>query len=244
MRRAVNSSLAVAYLRVSTDEQHLGPEAQRAAIESWARARGVHVVAWHEDRNVGGAQALEQRPGLVAALASLRASRAATLVAAKRDRLARDVELAGALEVRVRRLGARVATADGTSDKQTTDGRLLMRMVDVFAEHERAVIRDRTRAALAAKRARGERVSGQPPYGFRHEAGRLVADEREQLVLQQLEQLLERGLSLRQIAVALTARGCRSRAPDGRWHKTTLARLARRGPTGHRPDGPCPESEG
>lgn len=233
MRRAVDPARAVAYVRVSTDEQHLGPEAQRAAIAAWARARGVDVVAWHEDRNVSGGQALDERPGLVAALASLRATRAGLLVAAKRDRLARDVELAGALEVRVRRIGAELATADGTSDTRTTDGRLLRRMVDVFAEHERAVIRDRTRAALAAKRARGERISGQPPYGWRHVDGRLVEDAAEQQVLHQLQLLLQQGLSLTRIAATLQRRGLRSRAPDGRWHKTTLARLARRVPAGH-----------
>lgn len=232
MRRVVDPACAVAYVRVSTDEQHLGPEAQRAAIAAWARGRGVVVVAWHEDQ-VSGGQALDDRPGLVAALASLRTTRAGLLVAAKRDRLARDVELAAALEVRVRRMGAELATADGTSDTRTTDGRLLRRMVDVFAEHERAVIRDRTRAALAAKRARGERVSGHPPYGFSHRDGQLVANGYEQAVLQQLQQLLERGLSLMQVAAALTRGGWRSRSPDGRWHKTTLARLARRAHAGH-----------
>ena len=47
-------NVVVAYVRVSTDEQKIGPEAQRAAIEAWARAAGVQVVAWHEDLGVSG----------------------------------------------------------------------------------------------------------------------------------------------------------------------------------------------
>ena len=52
--RPGNPLSAVAYLRVSTDEQKLGPEAQRAAIQSWANREGVSVVAWHTDAGVSG----------------------------------------------------------------------------------------------------------------------------------------------------------------------------------------------
>jgi DNA invertase Pin-like site-specific DNA recombinase len=55
-------------LRASTDRQDLSPGAQRAAIERWAAGAGVAVVAWHEDLGVSGGTALEDRPGLLAAL--------------------------------------------------------------------------------------------------------------------------------------------------------------------------------
>ena len=63
---------AVAYLRVSTDEQHLGPEAQRAAVEAWAARAGVVVVAWHIDAGVSGAAPVDRRPALLGALADRR----------------------------------------------------------------------------------------------------------------------------------------------------------------------------
>lgn len=90
-RRRGDLSKAVAYLRVSTTDQHLGPEAQRKSIETWAAANGVQVVAWHADPGVSGGSDLDDRPGLVAALAELRLVGAGVLVVAKRDRLARDV---------------------------------------------------------------------------------------------------------------------------------------------------------
>jgi len=102
--------IAVAYLRVSTEDQRLGPEAQRAAIEQWAKRENVTVVAWHTDQGVGGGSELEDRPGLLNALGDLRENRAGLLLVARRDRLARDVHVAIVIERAVGREGARVVS--------------------------------------------------------------------------------------------------------------------------------------
>ncbi len=52
----------VGYIRVSTEDQILGPDAQRTALERWASARGVELVGVFEDRGVSGAAALDRRP--------------------------------------------------------------------------------------------------------------------------------------------------------------------------------------
>src|SRR6185312_5993720 len=70
-RRRGHPAKAVAYLRVSTADQKLGPEAQRRAIETWAAGSDVEVVAWHADQGISGGSDLDDRPGLVAALAEL-----------------------------------------------------------------------------------------------------------------------------------------------------------------------------
>src|SRR5881392_2187057 len=93
-----DATTAVAYLRVSTEEQSLGPEAQRDAITRWAAHERVRVIAWHTDSGVSGAADPESRPALLAALASLAEHRAGLLVAAKRDRLGRDVVATALLE--------------------------------------------------------------------------------------------------------------------------------------------------
>lgn len=236
MTRRKNDA-AVAYVRVSTDEQHLGPEAQRTVIEAWAARVGVTVVAWHEDHGVSGAAPVDERPGLRDALASLRRHRAALLVAHKRDRLARDVEVAAEVERRARRAGATIATADGVSSDDTTDGLLQRRISDVFAEAERGRTRDRTRAALAVKRTRGERISRHPPFGWRIEGeqqladgrragGRLVADPEEQKAITRIERMLIARETLGAMVRSLTAFGHRPRG--AKWHKTTVARIVRR----------------
>src|SRR5580692_8132311 len=85
--------VAVAYIRVSKDEQKLGPEAQRASIEAWAAREGVSVASWQVDQGVCSVTPIEGRPALLAALGALREYGAGVLVVAKRDRIARDVVL-------------------------------------------------------------------------------------------------------------------------------------------------------
>ena len=124
----------------------------------------MQVVATHEDRGVSGGAEIDKRPGLIAALEALRTERAGILVVAKRDRLARDVLVAAMVERLCQREGARIQSADGTGNGDSPEAKLLRTMIDAFAAYERALIRARTRAALAAKKARGERVGG-VPYG-------------------------------------------------------------------------------
>ena len=224
-QRAGNASLAVALLRVSREDQNLGPEAQRAAIERWAMANRVHVLSWHEDK-VSGATPAEDRPGLMAALASIRQHGAGVLVAAKRDRIARDVVIAATVERLARDAGAVVMTADGVTVEDTPEGRLMRTLMDAFAEYERALIRARTKAALAVKKARQERVSGRAPLGYRFESGQLVPDPAEAAVLARVRELRSRGLSVARVATILNTEGLKCRG--GRWHVTTLARALRR----------------
>lgn len=225
-RTTTDPTIAIGYVRVSTDAQTLGPEAQRAAIESWARAAGVVVVAWHADHGVSGAKEAADRPGLAAALADVKARRAGALVVAKRDRLARDVVVAATVDRAVGAMGARVVAADGTGNGDAPADAFLRVVVDGAAEYERALIRARTRAALAAKRARGERA-GEVPYGFTADAdGRLSPNAVELAVVAAVRDLRAAGLSLRAIVDALAARGVVSRA--GRpLALTQVARLAR-----------------
>jgi len=219
---------AVAYLRVSTEDQANGPDAQRAAIARWASAAGVEVVAWHEDRGVSGAAPVDRRPGLLAALDALTSAGAGVLVVARRDRLARDVLVAASVEALLGRQGARVASAAGEGEGADPAAALMRSLVDAFAAYERALISTRTRAALGVKRARGERT-GECPLGTRaDDAGRLVADPDEARALALVDELRAGGLSIREIAAELTARGVPARG-GGRWHATTVARALRRG---------------
>ncbi len=179
--RQTDSALAVAYIRVSTDDQNLGPDAQRASIAAWAARQGVRVAAWFTDKGVSGGKAVEDRPALLESLQALRTHRAGLLVAAKRDRIARDVVVAATVERLAQDAGARVVTADGVSAEDTPEGMLMRNLMDAFASYERAVIRSRTKAALAVKRARGERLGGDVPVGYRVEGRNLVASEDEQV---------------------------------------------------------------
>ncbi len=207
-RSATDSNTAVAYIRVSTDRQELGPEAQRAAIAAWASREGVTVAAWHVEAGVSGAAAIADRPELVAALASLTVHRAGVLIVAKRDRLARDVMAAAMLERMALDAGARIVSAAGEGTDSNDPSAVLMRtLVDAFAQYERAMIAARTKAALKAKRARGERA-GTVPYGFTSDAaGRLSPCPAERAVIAQVHALRAAGVTLRGIVAELARAG-------------------------------------
>jgi DNA invertase Pin-like site-specific DNA recombinase len=225
-RRSSDPALVVGYVRCSTDEQNLGPEAQREALARWCQAHDARLVAVHEDPGVSGGAALDRRPGLLAALDALGTTGAGVLLVAKRDRLARDVVVAAMVERLAERHGARVLTADGTGNGEGPEAMLLRGIVDVFAQYERALIRARTKAALAVKRSRGERTSGHVPYGYRLGADgvHLERDEAEQGVAALARALRDEGRTLRAVAAELAARGLTPR--HGRaWHPQSVARL-------------------
>ena len=205
-------SLAVGYLRASTDDQALSPDAQRAAVTAWAERAGVTVVAWHTDAGVSGATALDARPALAAALVNLRALGAGVLAVARRDRLARDVGVAAAIDRAVSAAGAAVVSADGAGNGTSAADGFMRAVLDAAAEYERALIRSRTRAALAVKKARGEFCGGQAPYGYRlAPSGELVPDVAELAVIEQVRALRAAGLSLRGIVAELARVGIVSR---------------------------------
>jgi DNA invertase Pin-like site-specific DNA recombinase len=226
--RSGNPLVAVAYIRVSKDEQKLGPEAQRAAVEGWAAREGVSVASWHVDQGVCSVTSIEGRPALVAALAALRGQGAGVLVVAKRDRIARDPGLTASIEHAAAEAGAVVRSSAGEGNGSTPADEFMRGVIDSAARYERALIRARTKAALAAKSAKGERV-GAVPYGFALAADgvHLEADPAEQGVLTVVRELRAAGLSQRAIAGELAARGLISRT-DKAFGQTQVARMLSR----------------
>lgn len=208
--RPGNPQLAIAYLRVSTEDQRLGPEAQRKDIEDYARRQGVGVVEWFQDQGVSGASELEDRPQLVGAVAALRQHSAGLLLVAKRDRLARDVAVAALIERSVASAGGRVCTADGVGNGEGPADLLVRTVIDGAAAYERAIIRQRTKAALQAKLRRGERA-GQIAYGFRlaEDGVRLEEEPQEQQLLTRIR--TSSGASLRGLTRQLAEEGFRNR---------------------------------
>lgn len=148
----------VAYLRVSTREQGrsgLGLDAQRSAVARFAEAEGFATAAEFTEVETGkGADALDRRPQLAAALAEARRrGRGTPIAVAKLDRLSRDVHfISGLMAQRVPFLVAELG-ADVPP--------FLLHILASVAEQERRLISERTKAALSAAKARGQ-VLGNP----------------------------------------------------------------------------------
>lgn len=225
-RTAGDTKRAVLYVRVSTDEQALGPAAQLAAAQRWCDARGVQLVEVCEDLGVSGGAALDKCGGLLAALRAVEAHGAGVLLVAKRDRLARDVVKAAMVEQLATRAGAVVVSAAGEGEGTDPAAALMRTMIDAFAQYERALIGARTRAALSVKKARGQKLGGDVPYGWQLAADGVTLEKNvgEQAVVEAVRTLRAEGLSLRAIAGELEARGLMARN-GGSWHAKQVSRI-------------------
>src|SRR6187431_742278 len=144
---------AIAYLRVSTQRQQrsgLGIEAQRATIARFAEAENLTVIAEYVEAETGkGADALDRRPQLAAALAAAKTAKCCVLVS-KLDRLSRDVAFVSGLMAQ--RVPFIVAELGWDADP------FMLHLYAALAEKERRLIAERTRAALAVKKASGAKL--------------------------------------------------------------------------------------
>lgn len=228
-KRASDPSVAVAYLRVSTDaeRQALGVEAQRHAIEAWAAKNGVTVARWIVEEISGGAS-LDERTGLLDALAAVSAERAGHLVVQRLDRFSRDPLTAMLAEVELQKSGAKLSIALGCDDSDDPAAELLRTILLAVAKFEKRMISARIKAALAVKKRRGDCL-GEASFGFARGAdGRAVANDAEQRVIRLVRDLAGQGLSQHAIAAQLASVGIvgRSGKPYSQTQISRIARLA------------------
>lgn len=214
MTRPQSLPRGIGYCRVSTDQQResgLGLEAQAAAIAQTAARLGVPLIQTFTDAGLSGSLSIDDRPALADALNTLR--RGDVLVVAKRDRIARDAFVSVLIEREAAKKGARIVSAAGEGTENDDPSAVFTRRIlDAVSELERALTAARTRAALRAKRARGERA-GAEPYGYRVNGdGRtLHAHEPERQILTVIAECRAAGYSQRDIAAELTRRGFTTR---------------------------------
>jgi DNA invertase Pin-like site-specific DNA recombinase len=218
---------AVTYLRVSTQRQQrsgLGIEAQRAAIERFAAAEGLTIISEYVEAETGkGADALDRRPQLAAALAAARAAKCFVLVS-KLDRLSRDVAFVANLMAQ--RVPFMVAELGRDADP------FMLHLFAALAEKERRLISERTRAALQAKKTAGARLGNTVNLTEAGSLGRTVqsaaTDRFAAGVLPQLRAIQRGGASsLAEVADALNERGVQS-AKGGKWHRSAVRNLLAR----------------
>jgi DNA invertase Pin-like site-specific DNA recombinase len=218
---------AIAYYRVSTQRQGrsgLGIEAQRNAVERFSGTEEFEILHEFVEIETGkGADALERRPRLAEALALARRERCQVIVA-KLDRLSRDVAfISGLMAQRVPFIVAELGTdADP----------FMLHLYAALAEKERRLISERTRAALAARKANGTSLGNRSNAAEAASIGRAVsiaeADRFAASVLPLIERLQCAGItSYRGIARALNDRGVRT-ARGGQWQVSNVRNLLAR----------------
>jgi DNA invertase Pin-like site-specific DNA recombinase len=205
----------IGYVRVSTDEQSdsgLGLRAQRAAIRAEAARHGWTLVEIFED--VASGKSLRRRPGLEAAFAAVASGEADGLIVSKLDRLSRSVRDFAEILARFQRNGWALVVMDLGLDTSTIMGAAMAQMVSVFSGLERKRIAERTREALAVKKASGVRL-GRPPTV-------------PQAVVRRIQRQRARGESLRAIAESLNRDKVATAQGGAMWYAATVRSILAR----------------
>lgn len=206
--------LALAYVRVSTDDQAengASLDAQAAALVEAAERKGYRVEVIREEGRSG--KSLSGRPALAEALDRLRRGDAQALYAQRLDRLSRSVaDFAHLLDL-AKRQGWTVAVLDADVDTSTPSGEFLVNVLASAAQYERRIIGARTRDALAQRRREGVRL-GRPSTLSASVVARIVRER-------------EAGQSLRAIAEALNSEGVPTAHGGAAWHASTVSKVLR-----------------
>lgn len=217
----------VAYYRVSTARQGrsgLGLEAQRLAVEGYAASSHGSLIGEHTEVESGKR---EDRPELERALSTCRIH-SATIIIAKLDRLARNVEFIA----RLMNSGIEFVATD-----MPHANKLTIHVMAAMAEYEREMISARTKAALERAKARGIKLGGD--RGNIHKiaslggkaagvAKRLAAVKRANDIQPIIGDIEASGVtSLRGIALRLMELGIPSGSKSGKWHANQVARVLR-----------------
>jgi DNA invertase Pin-like site-specific DNA recombinase len=203
------------YARTSTDEQENGLEAQAVALWGAARAHGWEAELLSEHAS---GKTLARRSELLGALKALDGGRARRLVVTNLSRLTRSVADFASILDRAQKVGWSLVVLDlggGELDTSSAAGRLAARMLMEVMQWEREVISERTRAGLAAAKARGTRL-GRPSTV----PGKVLA---------RVAALAHQGLSTRAVAERLNSEAVPGPAGQGsRWYSSSVSRVLRR----------------
>ncbi len=205
----------IGYVRVSTEEQKssgAGLQAQRRAIITECERRGWHLVEVIEDAGFSAKDM--KRPGVQEALQALQDGKASALVVAKLDRLSRSMIDFTALMGTAQKQHWALVALDCAVDTSTPTGEAMANMLATFAQFERRLISQRTREALAVKRASGVRL-GRPPTVPR-------------AIVRRIQRQRKRGDSLRAIAETLNKDNVPTGQGGAQWYAATVSGILAR----------------
>lgn len=205
----------IGYVRVSTSEQvdsGASVKGQRMAIKAEASRRGWDLVRFYLDTASG--KSLAGRDGLAQAIKVLEHGKADALVVAKLDRLSRSLlDFAGLME-RSGRKGWSLVALDVGVDTTTPSGEAMVGVLAVFAQFERRLIAQRTKDALAIKKAEGVRL-GRP-------TSLPVA------VAKRISRLRKRGMSYKAISDVLNEEEVPTGQGGAKWYPATVRKVLSR----------------
>ncbi|HLE45363.1 MAG TPA: recombinase family protein [Thermoplasmata archaeon] len=225
--------IAVAYLRVSTEDQAregFSLDAQRARIRAYCSARGYDLFEEFVDEGASGRTT--NRPAFRAMMAAVRDGlpvegrvvRIGAVVVAKFDRLNRNLYDFLATQREMQRHEVAFASVDETVDTRGPFGRFFVQVIAAFAELESGIIGERVRHGMRQKAIQGGFNGMSAPFGYVVQRGGLVVNNREAVVVRQICFWKRAGKSLAWIANRLNEDGTQTKKGK-RWSKRQVFRV-------------------
>ena len=227
---------AIGYTRCSTNEQAdsgLGLEAQAERIRAYCTMRGSELLDLITDAGVSGGKPLASRDGGQRLLTMIRERKADAVVMLKLDRMFRNAGDCLTTVEKWEKAGVALHVVDlggNAIDTTSAAGRFMLVVLAGAAEMERNLTRERTRSAMAVKRANGQRI-GSVPYGYdlSDDGATLIPNESEQTIITEIRSWRANGWTLEHIAAALTDRGAPTKTGKSeRWAHQAVARIVQR----------------
>lgn len=215
---------AIGYIRVSTQKQAdegVSLDAQRAKIEAWCLANDYELAGIHCDEGVSGTKS--NRDGLLAAMAE--AGKGTALVVYSLSRLTRSTKDLISFAEQLEQQGADLISLSEKIDTTTAAGKMVFRMLGVLNEFERDQVSERTKAALAHKKANNQ-VYNHTPYGYTRSGETLQKNDAEAAVAAQAVRLYQSGKTMRAIARHLNERGIPTKLGK-QWQPMQVSRLVK-----------------
>lgn len=214
------------YIRVSTGDQGLSVEAQKQRIVEYCTFNKYELVETFVDEDISGSTEIYSRPSGRILCNVINAKSVDGVISVKLDRMFRNAsdalsccEIWGSKNVSMH-----LVDMGGMSmNTDTAIGKMMLTMLAGFAEFERNMISERTKAVLTHKKNNNE-VYGPIPYGFTQEAGKLLIDEAKMKIVQDIFKL-QQMFSFEKIATKLNNE--KVTAPKGGelWAKSTVFRI-------------------
>jgi DNA invertase Pin-like site-specific DNA recombinase len=216
----------IGYIRVSSEGQadNSSLDDQQDRINAYCTALNHELIGTYQDVQSGGRS--ENRKGLQTAIADVLAGKADGIIVLKLDRLARLAsDVLTLIDKQLQPNNKALVIIDINMDTSTATGKLVLTMLAGVAEFEKSQINERTKNGKKARAKTSPYANGgAPKFGCKADNKNLIADDKEQEIINIIKRHYKSGKSQRQIAEYLNKQGILSKQGK-QWSSTTIGRI-------------------
>lgn len=216
----------VSYTRVSTTSQvdnGVSLNNQRDKIRSYVELKELYLLEEICDAGISGSK--NDRPGFQRIIELCETKQIDGVVIYSLSRFTRSTrDLLDFVDKYVKTGQIQLYSLNENIDTSSPIGKFMITMLGALNELEREQSNQRVKDALQHKKQNGEKLGGYVPYGFDVLDGKLIPNESEKAVINEMKELKEQGLSLCKIAKTLNSRQVPTKV-NGKWSHTQIGRI-------------------